>query len=149
MKKLFACILTLCTLLSMVACANTDEQKQSDSPSEIAQASSAPSSQPHPTDPANEEQPTSPAASQPQGRDEYIIIAFYAEEGAVIYDQNFNDYGYPEVCYFHKKCEKCGFVSNNNGSARGNLTTSYHCTKCGNNQHVEISTDRDWVTVYD
>ena len=70
-------------------------------------------------------------------------------EGAVIYNQTFDSHGYPDCCYFHKKCEACGDVSNNNGAARGNLTSSYHCIKCGNNQHVEITANCGWVTVYD
>ena len=87
--------------------------------------------------------------NKPQGRSEHVVLSFNAVEGAVIYDQSFDSYGYPNCCYFHKKCEACGYVSNNNGSTRSNLTTSYHCTKCGNNQHVKIVANSDWVTVYD
>ena len=90
-----------------------------------------------------------PTVGGPVERQVHVVLNFYAEEGAVIYKQDYDSYGYPETCYFHKKCEKCGYVSNNNGSCRGNISTSYHCTKCGNNQRVSIEADSDWVTVYE
>ncbi len=74
-----------------------------------------------------------------------VIASFNAVQGAVIYDQSYDLNGYLESCQFHKKCEACGYVSNNNGQARGNLSTSYHCTQCGNNQAVEIIADFECV----
>lgn len=76
-----------------------------------------------------------------------VILNFHAVEGAVIYDQTYDEYGYPDCCYFHYKCESCGFVSNSNGSARDNIHTSYHCIECGNDQRVEISADKEWIDV--
>ena len=76
-----------------------------------------------------------------------VIVSFNAVQGAVIYDQSYDSNGYLESCQFHKKCEACGYVSNSNGQARGNLTSSYHCTQCGNNQTVEITADFECVEV--
>ncbi len=76
-----------------------------------------------------------------------VIMSFNAVQGAVIYDQSYDLNGYLESCQFHKKCEVCGYVSNSNGQARGNLSTSYHCTQCGNNQAVEIVANFEWVEV--
>lgn len=72
-----------------------------------------------------------------------VIVSF----NAVIYDQSYDLNGYLESCQFHKKCEACGYVSNSNGQARGNLSTSYHCTQCGNNQAVEIVANFECVEV--
>ncbi len=74
-----------------------------------------------------------------------VITAFYAVQGAVIYQTDTDENGYPNSCQFHKKCESCGYVSNSNGQARGNLTTSYHCENCGNDQKVEITVDEETV----
>lgn len=76
-----------------------------------------------------------------------VIVSFNAVQGAVIYDQSYDSNGYLESCQFHKKCEACGYVSNSNDQARGNLSTSYHCTQCGNNQTVEITADFECVEV--
>lgn len=76
-----------------------------------------------------------------------VIVSFNAVQGAVIYDQSYDSNGYLESCQFHKKCEACGYVSNSNGQARGNLSTSYHCTQCGNNQAVEIVANFECVEV--
>ncbi len=76
-----------------------------------------------------------------------VIKSFYAVEGAVIYDQTYDEYGYPDCCFFHKKCESCGDVSNNNGSARGNITTSYYCPKCKTSNRVEIKADSECIEV--
>lgn len=76
-----------------------------------------------------------------------VIVSFNAVQGAVIYDQSYDLNGYLESCQFHKKCEACGYVSNSNGQARGNLSTSYHCTQCGNNQAVEIVANFECVEV--
>ena len=74
-------------------------------------------------------------------------MSFNAVQGAVIYDQSYDLNGYLESCQFYKKCEACGYVSNSNGQARGNLSTSYHCMQCGNNQAVEIVANFEWVEV--
>lgn len=76
-----------------------------------------------------------------------VIKSFYAVEGAVIYDQTYDEYGYPDCCFFHKKCESCGDVSNNNGSARCNITTSYYCPKCKTSNRVEIKADSECIEV--
>ena len=84
---------------------------------------------------------------QPATQSVQVIKSFFAVEGAVIYDQTYDEYGYPDCCYFHKKCEACGDISNNNGSARGNVTTSYYCPKCKTPNHVEIQADSEWIEV--
>lgn len=76
-----------------------------------------------------------------------VITAFYAVQGAVIYQTDTDVNGYPDSCQFYKKCESCGYVSNSNGQARGNLTTSYHCVNCGNDQKVEITVDEETVEI--
>ncbi|MBE6732824.1 MAG: hypothetical protein E7561_02370 [Ruminococcaceae bacterium] len=87
--------------------------------------------------------------NQPAKKSVYVVKNFLAIEGAVIYDQTYDEYGYPNCCYFHKKCESCGDVSNNNGSARSNLTTSYYCPKCKTSNQVEIKADAEWIEVYE
>lgn len=77
----------------------------------------------------------------------YVVVSFNAVQGAVIYKQDYDIHGYLESCQYHKKCEACGYVSNENGQARGNMHTSYHCTECGNNQYVEITVDQQWVEI--
>lgn len=77
----------------------------------------------------------------------YVIVSFNAVQGAVIYKQDYDIHGYLESCQYHKKCEACGYVSNSNGQARGNTHTSYYCTKCGNNQEVEITVDQQWIEI--
>lgn len=77
----------------------------------------------------------------------YVVVSFNAVQGAVIYKQDYDIHGYLESCQYHKKCEACGYVSNENGQARGNTHTSYHCTECGNNQYVEITADQQWVEI--
>ncbi len=76
-----------------------------------------------------------------------VVMSFNAVQGAVIYDQSYDLDGYLRSCQFHKKCEACGYVSNSNGQAHGNLSTSYHCTQCGNNQTVEIKAVEQWVEI--
>ena len=80
---------------------------------------------------------------------ERVIVSFQAVEGAVIYDTEYDENGFPVSCQFHKKCESCGYVSNSSGQARGNLTTSFHCDECGNDQQVEIVANFDFVEVTD
>lgn len=77
----------------------------------------------------------------------YVVVSFNAVQGAVIYKQDYDIHGYLESCQYHKKCEACGYVSNENGQARGNMHTSYHCIECGNNQYVEITADQQWVEI--
>lgn len=78
---------------------------------------------------------------------EYVTTSFSAIQGAVIYDLTYDSNGYLQSCHFHKKCEACGDVSNSNGSTSDNLTTSYHCAKCGNDQRVEIEAIKTWVEI--
>ena len=85
--------------------------------------------------------------SKPRTYKKNVIMSFNAVQGCVIYDQSYDSNGYLESCQFHKKCEACGYVSNSNGQARGNLSTSYHCTQCGNNQAVEIVANFECVEV--
>ena len=85
--------------------------------------------------------------SKPRTYKKNVIMSFNAVHGCVIYDQSYDSNGYLESCQFHKKCEACGYVSNSNGQAHGNLSTSYHCTQCGNNQAVEIVANFECVEV--
>lgn len=45
---------------------------------------------------------------------------------------------------YKQKCEKCGNVSNSttstsvSSSSSSKLTSSFHCSKCGNQQKIEI-----------
>jgi len=61
-----------------------------------------------------------------------------AIQGAVIVKQNGLQISYKQ------KCEKCGNVGNNttstsvSSSKSSKLTTSFRCTKCGNQQKIEI-----------
>ena len=76
-----------------------------------------------------------------------VVMSFNAVQGAVIYDQSYDLDGYLRSCQFYKKCEACGYVSNSNGQAHGNLSTSYHCMQCGNNQTVEITAVEKWLEI--
>ena len=142
MKKLLAIGLCVVICCGLCACGNNSTKKEENVTSTNQQKTEMSDSSITKTDSSTQQ-------NQPQARSEYVVLSFNAVEGAVIYNQTFDSHGYPDCCYFHKKCEACGDVSNSNGSATGNLTTSYHCIKCGNNQHVEITANCDWVTVYD
>ena len=79
--------------------------------------------------------------TEEETRKAYVIVSFQAVEGAAIYDIEYDSNTRLPVSW--------RYVSNSNGQARGNFTTSYHCDKCGNNQHVEITASFDWVDVRD
>ena len=138
MRKFIA--LFLCIVLSFLftACGNGDNLPQSGT-DEKSSHSSVSNEQ---TD--KEEDLMGNSANKRSVR---VIKSFYAVEGAVIYDQTYDEYGYPDCCFFHKKCESCGDVSNNNGSARGNITTSYYCPKCKTSNRVEIKADSECIEV--
>ena len=138
MRKFIA--LFLCIVLSFLftACGNDDNLPQSGT-DEKSSHSSVSNEQ---TD--KEEDLMGNSANKRRVR---VIKSFYAVEGAVIYDQTYDEYGYPDCCFFHKKCESCGDVSNNNGSARGNITTSYYCPKCKTSNRVEIKADSECIEV--
>lgn len=142
MKKLLVFALCLVVCSALYACGNNSTQKEEGVTSTNQQAVETNDSSATKTESGSNQ-------NQPQARDTYVIFSFHAVQGAVIYDQTFDSYGYPKCCYYHKKCEACGYVSNTNGSARSNLTDGYHCIKCGNNQRVEIVADGGWITVYD
>ena len=61
-----------------------------------------------------------------------------ALKGAIIVRQNGTNVTYKQ------KCEKCGDVSNStnninvSSSSSSKMTTSFRCSKCGNQQNVEI-----------
>ena len=138
MRKFIA--LFLCIVLSFLftACGNDDNPPQSG----IDEKSSHSSVSDEQTD--KEKDLMVNSANKRSAR---VIKSFYAVEGAVIYDQTYDEYGYPDCCFFHKKCESCGNVSNNNGSARGNITTSYYCPKCKISNRVEIKADSEFIEV--
>lgn len=143
MKKILSIVISIIIVLTaFVACSkkvNTDTTVTTDRPT-TTQADS--NTEIDTTTTNSTVQSTSQATYKKN-----VIVSFNAVQGAVIYDQSYDSNGYLESCQFHKKCEACGYVSNSNGQARGNLTTSYHCTQCGNNQTVEITADFECVEV--
>ena len=142
MKKLITIIISLILVaVTLVACSkthsNTNESTTTTTESstqEQTQESTTPST-------ANASTTAKNTVSK------YVIVSFNAVQGAVIYKQDYDIHGYLESCQYHKKCEACGYVSNSNGQARGNMHTSYYCTQCGNNQEVEITVDQQWVEI--
>lgn len=141
MKKLITIIIGLILVaVTLVACSktnsNTNETTESGTQAqavEQTQESTTPS--------------TANASTTANTFSKYVIVSFNAVQGAVIYKQEYDIYGYLERCQYHKKCEACGYVSNSNEQARGNTHTSYYCTQCGNNQEVEITVDQQWVEI--
>lgn len=81
-------------------------------------------------------------------RSAQVVKNFHVISGAVIYRQTYDEYGYPDCCYFSKKCDFCGNVGEN-GSARGNITSGYTCPKCKKTNRVEIKADFEWIEVND
>ena len=133
MKKIIAILVSIIMVATLfVACSKEEKNVETTATDETEQTT---------------EQIETTENNQPQTQTKYVIMSFNAVEGAVIYDESYDSYGYLESCQFHKKCEACGYVSNDNGQARDNLTTSYYCIECGNNQHVEITADKQWVEV--
>ena len=141
MKKLITIIISLILVaVTLVACSktnsNTNESTTTTTESstqEQTQESTTPS--------------TANASTTANTFSKYVIVSFNAVQGAEIYEQDYDIHGYLESCQYHKKCEACGYVSNSNGQARGNMHTSYYCTQCGNNQEVEITVDQQWVEI--
>lgn len=144
MKKILSIVISIIIVLTaFVACSkkvNTDTTVTTDRPT-TTQADSNTE-----IDTTTTTNSTAQSTSQATYK-KNVIMSFNAVQGAVIYDQSYDSNGYLESCQFHKKCEACGYVSNSNGQARGNLSTSYHCTQCGNNQAVEIVANFEWVEV--
>ena len=142
MKKLITIIISLILVaVTLVACSKTNSHTNETTESgtqaqavEQTQESTTPST-------ANASTTAKNTFSK------YVIVSFNAVQGAVIYKQDYDIDGYLESCQYHKKCEACGYVSNSNGQARGNMHTSYYCTQCGNNQEVEITVDQQWVEI--
>lgn len=145
MKKILSIVIGIILVATVfAACSkppvNDDSNSESDNSATIQDEASSENDFEYST-----EQPSQ--NSKPQTYKKNVIMSFNAVQGAVIYDQSYDSNGYLESCQFHKKCEACGYVSNSNGQARGNLSTSYHCTQCGNNQAVEITANFEWVEV--
>lgn len=145
MKKILSIVIGIILVATVfVACSkapvNDDSNSESDNSATIQDEASSENDFEYST-----EQPSQ--KSKPQTYKKNVIMSFNAVQGAVIYDQSYDSNGYLESCQFHKKCEACGYVSNSNGQARGNLSTSYHCIQCGNNQAVEIVANFECVEV--
>lgn len=153
-KRTFIAGLVCSVLVLMTACESSetknDDATSSTTPSQSVteQQSVSEDTQDVSEDPTNAD-PFQPPQDENETHQERVIVSFQEVEGAVIYDTEYDENGFPVSCQFHKKCESCGYVSNTNGQARGNLTTSYHCDKCGNNQCVEIAAIYDFVEVMD
>lgn len=141
MKKLITIIISLILVaVTLVACSktnsNTNEATESGTQAQAVEQTK------ESTTPS-----TANASTTANTFSKYVIVSFNAVQGAVIYKQEYDIYGYLERCQYHKKCEACGYVSNSNGQARGNMHTSYYCTQCGNNQEVEITVDQQWIEI--
>ena len=142
MKKLITIIIGLILVaVTLVACSKTNSNTN-----ESTTATIEPSTQ------EQTQESTTPSTANASTTakntfSKYVIVSFNAVQGAVIYKQDYDIHGYLESCQYHKKCEACGYVSNSNGQARGNMHTSYYCTQCGNNQEVEITVDQQWIEI--
>ena len=145
-KRIFIAGLVCLMLVLLTACGNS-EPKNDDTNSSSAPSESVNEETQGVVENSSNTDSDGQSQTENGTHQEYIMVSLQAVEGAVIYDTEYDANGFPISCQFHKKCESCGYVSNNNGQARGNLTTSYHCEKCGNNQHVEIAASFDWVDV--
>lgn len=145
MKKIIGLVVMILMLFSITACGNDDNlpQNSTDEKSNLSSISSEKTDK----EESNNTESNDSMNSNTNKKSVYVVKNFFAVEGAVIYDQTYDEYGYPDCCYFHKKCEACGDVSNNNGSARGNMTTGYYCPKCKTSNLVEIRADSDWIEV--
>ena len=142
MKKLITIIISLILVAAtLVACSKTNSNTN-----ESTTATIEPSTQEQ-TQESTTPSTTNASTTAKNTFSKYVIVSFNAVQGAVIYKQDYDIHGYLESCQYHKKCEACGYVSNENGQARGNMHTSYHCTECGNNQYVEITADQQWVEI--
>lgn len=141
MKKLITIIISLILVaVTLVACSktnsNTNEATESGTQAQAVEQTK------ESTTPS-----TANASTTANTFSKYVIVSFNSVQGAVIYKQDYDINGYLESCQYHKKCEACGYVSNSNGQARGNMHTSYYCTQCGNNQEVEITVDQQWIEI--
>ena len=142
MKKLITIIISLILVaVTLVACSKTNSNTN-----ESTTATIEPSTQEQ-TQESTTPSTTNASTTAKNTFSKYVIVSFNAVQGAVIYKQDYDIHGYLESCQYHKKCEACGYVSNSNGQARGNTHTSYYCTKCGNNQEVEITVDQQWIEI--
>lgn len=158
MGKIALFILCLFIIFSFTACSNDDNIPRN-STNENPNRSSASSEQP---DSASIEQTDKEGTNNTECNDSmnisadkisvtrsaHVIKNFYVISGAVIYHQTYDEYGYPDCCYFRKKCDFCGNVGEN-GSARGNITSGYTCPKCKKTNRVEIKADFEWIEVND
>lgn len=145
MKKILSIVIGIILVATVfAACSkapvNDDSNLESDNSATIQDEASSENDFAYPTEESSQN-------SKPRTYKKNVIMSFNAVQGAVIYDQSYDLNGYLESCQFYKKCEACGYVSNSNGQARGNLSTSYHCMQCGNNQDVEIVANFEWVEV--
>lgn len=147
MKKVACLILCLILAFSFAACKNNGDNSTNSGLDNSPQTSIG--NEENTDDTENIDASNQSTVSQPNKKSVYVVKSFLAIKGAVIYDQTYDEYGYPNCCYFHKKCETCGDVSNNNGSTRSNITTSYYCPKCKTSNQVEIKADAEWIEVYE
>ena len=145
MKKSIKIILSVVMAIILCVAVFVGCKKQNDNNTDSSVATSSETSQIEESNTENKQ--LTEKATEQKTIQKRVVTAFNAVQGAVIYQTETDEYGYPTSCQFYKKCESCGYVSNSNGQARGNLSTSYHCEKCGNNQIVEITADEDYVEV--
>ena len=120
MKKLITTIISLILVAAtLVACSKTNSNTNETTNTESGtQAQAVEQTQESTTT------STANASTTPNTFSKYVIVSFNAVQGAVIYKQDYDIHGYLESCQYHKKCEACGYVSNSNGQARGNMHTS-------------------------
>ena len=148
MKKLITVIISLTLVAAtLVACSkansNTNETTTAESGTQAQAVEQTQEGMEDSTEPST----ANTSTTVKNTFSKYVIVSFNAVQGAVIYKQDYDIHGYLESCQYHKKCEACGYVSNENGQARGNTHTSYYCTQCGNNQEVEITVDQQWIEI--
>ncbi len=148
MKKRTCVAGLVCSILVLMTACENSEPKNDDTTSSAASSKSIAEQQSvNEVIPSVDETDFQPPQDENETYQERVIVSFEAVEGAVIYDTEYDENGFPVSCQFHKKCESCGYVSNSSGQARGNLTTSFYCDECGNDQRVEIVANFDFVEV--
>ena len=148
MKKLITVIISLILVAAtLVACSKTNSNINETTTAESSTQEQAVEQTQESVEDSTEPNSANASTTVKNTFSKYVIVSFNAVQGAVIYKQDYDIHGYLESCQYHKKCEACGYVSNENGQARGNMHTSYYCTECGNNQYVEITADQQWVEI--
>lgn len=75
----------------------------------------------------------------------HVILSFLPVSGATIYDLEYDSDGYLCHCYYHQKCDSCGYVDSSARQAGGYVWQSFKCSKCGKNNTIHIEVVDDWI----